>query len=237
LARAGLAGRPARRILKIGEAWSNVEAERIGGQARAARRVLNDVELARPARDRFSAGAWRGVRHGALSLLGLAVLLAAGGTSQAQQSAPAPPSPPTPVAHAVSAGLGRCAPALGDMSHDTLYTAYDAQSGWDLKAPNSHIFQSVVGLRYPKNKPQNALVALIAAPIGAGGCDGVAVEVYPVATTCAATAAFAQKGGKQLADLVGVKVVLDAKSSRLFLLPGDGSTCIVVSVKSYYAAD
>ncbi|MBV1704148.1 MAG: hypothetical protein KGQ28_05020 [Hyphomicrobiales bacterium] len=146
-----------------------------------------------------------------------------------------PPDPPQPVAHALQAGLGACEPTLRAMSHDTLYAPYEAQSGWDAKDPKGHVFQSVAGIRYPGKEPPNALAALIAAPRAGGGCDGVQVQVYPVPVTCDAVEAAA-KGGKRIADLQGVHVLLDAHKTRMFLVAGANATCVIVSVDSKYGA-
>ena len=169
----------------------------------------------------------------------------------AQKAAPRVPAPPAVsaqqlpssgpppsahlVEHAVNAGLGQCSTVLDKMSREIIRGAYNVQSGWNLKDPGGHVFQSVAGLRNPANRPENALAAFIAAPLANSDCDGVAVQVYPLALPCAAVQEVAQQGGQQLANLEGVRVVLDQHGSRLFLLPGTGSTCIAVSVKSYFA--
>ena len=146
-----------------------------------------------------------------------------------------PPAPPHLVEHAVNAGLGQCSTVLEKMSREIIRGAYNVQSGWNLKDPGGHVFQSVAGLRNPANRPENALAAFIAAPLANNDCDGVAVQVYPLSLPCGAVQDVAQQGGQQIANLEGVRVVLDAHRSRLFLVPGTGGTCIAVSVKSYFA--
>ena len=143
------------------------------------------------------------------------------------------PPPPTLVEHAVNAGLGQCSNVLEKMSREIIRGPYNVQSGWNLREPAGHVFQSVAGLRNPGNRPENALAAFIAAPLG-GDCDGVAVQVYPLQLPCGAVQDAAQQGGQQIANLEGVRVVLDARKARLFLLPGGGANCIAVSVKSYF---
>ena len=152
----------------------------------------------------------------------------------AQLPASGLPPLPTLVEHAVNAGLGQCSNVLEKMSREIIRGPYNVQSGWNLREPAGHVFQSVAGLRTPGNRPENALAAFIAAPLG-GDCDGVAVQVYPLPLPCGAVQDVAQQGGQQIANLEGVRVVLDAKNARLFLLPGGGANCIAVSVKSYFA--
>ena len=146
------------------------------------------------------------------------------------------PTVPDPVTHAKEAGLEACAPMLDKMSKEVFRGPYAVQSGWNIKDPTNHVFQSVAGLRNSANKPPNALAALIAAPNPTRDCDGVAVQVYPVAAPCSVVQDAAQKGGQQLAVLEGVRVILDARKTRLFLLPGVGPNCVVVSVVSYFSA-
>ena len=145
------------------------------------------------------------------------------------------PTVPDPVVHATGAGLGNCAPVLEKMSKEVFRGPYAVQSGWNVKDPTNHVFQSVAGLRNPANKPPNALAALIAAPNPTRDCDGVAVQVYPLAVPCNVVQDTAQKGGQQLAVLEGVRVILNARKTRLFLLPGIGPNCVVVSVVSYFS--
>ncbi len=152
----------------------------------------------------------------------------------AQLPASGLPPPPTLVEHAVNAGLGQCANVLEKMSREIIRGPYNVQSGWNLKEPAGHVFQSVAGLRTPGNRPENALAAFIAAPLANSDCDGVAVQVYPLPLPCGAVQDVAQQGGQQIANLEGVRVVLDAKKARLFLLPGGGANCIAISVKSYF---
>ena len=156
--------------------------------------------------------------------------------SPSQLPAVGPPPPAHLVEHAVNAGLGQCAPVLERMSREIIRGAYNVQSGWNLKDPTGHVFQSVAGLRNPGNKPPNALAALIAAPNPLKECDGVSVQVYPLSVPCSAVQETAQKGGEQIASLEGVRVILDARKTRLFLLPGAGPTCVVVSIISYFSA-
>ena len=154
--------------------------------------------------------------------------------SPSQLPVAGPPPPAKLVEHAINAGLGQCAAVLERMSHEIIRGPANVQSGWNLKDPSGHVFQSVAGLRNPGNRPENALAAFIAAPLANSDCDGVAVQVYPLPQPCGLVQDVAQKGGQQIADLEGVRVVLDAHQSRLFLLPGGAATCIAVSVKSYF---
>ena len=178
----------------------------------------------------------------ALLSLGLCLLtlsgqgLAQGFSPEQLPSAPALPAD-EPAAHAKNAGLGTCESMIEKMSREVFRGPHAVQSGWNIKDPPNHVFQSVAGLRNPANKPPNALAALIAAPNPLHDCDGVAVQVYPLSVPCAAVQGTAQKGGEQIANLEGVRVVLDARKARLFLLPGGGSTCVVVSIVSYFSGN
>ena len=144
------------------------------------------------------------------------------------------PEPPLPLAHVREAGIPACAPMVERMSREALTSDYNVQSGWSLKDPPHHVFQSVAGLKYPKNNPSNALAAIIAAPLGENECDGVVVQVYPLGVACEVASVKAQAGGRALADLLNIKVVLNAAATRLFFMPGFGKTCVVVSVVSYF---
>jgi hypothetical protein len=144
------------------------------------------------------------------------------------------PAIPIPVEHVQNAGIGQCKDIVGQMSREVLTSQYDAQSGWNLKDPPNHVFQSVAGVVYPRNTPPNALAALIAAPMGPEHCDGVAVQVYPLAQPCDKVQNFLSADTKPLATLMNIRVVLDAHKKRLFLLPGLGKSCIAISVVSYF---
>jgi hypothetical protein len=153
--------------------------------------------------------------------------------------APAPlvlPDPATPVAQALELGLTDCVPALSAMAHDTLTSNYDVQSGWHRGDPTHHVFQTIAGLNAPANTPPDSFVALIAAPVSAGGCDGVSVQVLPLAGTCDTAQEVIQKDGKSLGALLGTRLMLDSKGKRLILLPGAANTCIAITVESRFSA-
>ena len=146
------------------------------------------------------------------------------------------PNPPTPVTQAMSVGLSDCVPVLSAMAGETLTAAYDVQSGWHRTDPSHHVFQSVAGLQAPANKPPDSFVALIAAPGTAGGCDGVSVQVLPLAGTCDTARKVIERGGKQIGTLLASQIMVDASGKRLILLPGAGDTCIAISVDSRFGA-
>jgi hypothetical protein len=161
----------------------------------------------------------------------------------AKKTAPPPvaapivlPDPPLPVVQARQLGLAGCAPMLDSMARESLTTTYDVQSGWSPDAPANHVFQSVAVLNRPGNVPPDGLAALIAAPLGAGGCDGVIVQVFPLAGDCAGVQKLLLAGGgKTLGPLLNARIMLDANQRRLFLLPGYANTCIAVAVDSRFA--
>ena len=125
---------------------------------------------------------------------------------------------------------------LDSMARESLTTTYDIQSGWSPDAPANHVFQSVAVLNRPGNVPPDGLAALIAAPLAAGGCDGVIVQVFPLAGDCAgAQKVLLSGGGKTLGPLLNARIMLDAAQRRLFLLPGYANTCIAVAVDSRFA--
>jgi len=144
------------------------------------------------------------------------------------------PDPATSVAQARELGLADCVPALSAMAHDTLTSNYDVQSGWHRGDPTHHVFQTIAGLNAPANTPPDSFVALIAAPVSAGGCDGVSVQVLPLAGTCTTAQEVIQKSGKNLGALLGTRLMLDAGGKRLILLPGAANTCIAITVDSRF---
>ena len=155
----------------------------------------------------------------------------------APATAPVPvvlPDPPTPVAQALGVGMTACAPMLSAMAHDTLTSAYDVQSGWHRGDPTHHVFQTVAGLNTPANAPPDSFVALIAAPVGDGNCDGVSVQILPLAATCAIAQKVIETGGKSLGALLGSQIMVDGAGKRLILLPGAANTCIAISVDSRF---
>lgn len=153
-------------------------------------------------------------------------------------SAPAPlilPDPPTPVVHARAIGLGQCASMLDLMSRQVLTSHYDVQSTWSRINPSQHIFQSVAALTRPQSKPPDGIAALVAAPVVAGGCDGVAVQIFPLAGDCQNAQKFLLKGGKTIGPLVNTRIMQDKNGNRIFLLPGFAGTCIAIAVDSHFA--
>lgn len=159
---------------------------------------------------------------------------APGARPAAAPVAPVLPEPPIPTQHANQAGMGRCVPAIDQLARSALGVPYNAQSIWNQAHPAEHVFQSVAGLKNPKNNPSGGMVALIGAPVGNEGCDAVAVEVYPLAGTCAEVQRVMAKGGEVETSLEDIKVISDPQKRRLFLMPGFGNSCIAVSVNSFF---
>lgn len=111
---------------------------------------------------------------------------------------------------------------------------YNAQSIWNPIAPDQHMFQSVLGLSNPKNKPSAGVSALVAAPVASGGCDAVTVEVYPLAVNCEQAATAFAKGGEVRTQLKEVKIVTDAQQRRVILIPGFANTCVAMAVDTVF---
>lgn len=186
---------------------------------------------------RFSIERWRRLSNRGETRIGRALAGAAAMLAAMRMNADAAlPVPPTPVRQAQEIGLGRCAPVLDRMSRRTLTSAYDVQSGWSRNDPSRHIFQSVAVLNRPGNNPPDGLVALIAAPVTGGACDGVAVQVFPLAGDCQSAQHLILRGGKTVAPLLDARIMQDAGGNRLFLLPGFAQTCIAVAVDTFVGA-
>ncbi len=147
------------------------------------------------------------------------------------------PDPAIPVRQAQDIGLGQCASVLGTMSRDALTSPYDIQSGWSRSDPTRHVFQSVAALRTPTNNPPDGLAALIAAPVSSGGCDGVLVQVFPLAGSCQSAQKVMLQTGKLLAPMLGTRIMLDARGHRVILLPAFANTCIAISVDTRFGDD
>lgn len=174
----------------------------------------------------------------------LALLAAAPAVSAPRQkppppkpaAAPAPlPEPPIPVAQARELGLTQCAPTIDKMARDILTAPYEAQSGWSGEAPAAHVFQSVAALSRAGNIPPDGLAALAALPAPGGGCEGVTLQVFPLAGDCPSVQKALLNGGRELGPLLNARIMLDAGGRRLFLLPGFKSTCIAVAVDSVFS--
>jgi len=146
------------------------------------------------------------------------------------------PDPPIPVVQARQVGLDRCAPMLNAMSHESLTTTYDVQSGWSPILPANHVFQSVAALTHPGNIPPDGFAALVAAPLASGACDGVIMQVFPLAGDCVgAQKLLLASGGRTIGPLLNTRIMVDAAGRRLFLVPGYANTCIAVAVDSRFA--
>lgn len=144
------------------------------------------------------------------------------------------PDPPTPVIHAREVGLGQCAPILERMSRQTLTGRYDVQSGWFRADASRHIFQSLAALTRPGNTPPDGIAALVAAPVAAGGCDGVALQVFPLAGDCQTAQKAMLADGTLLAPMLNTRIMLDGRGNRILLLPAYNDTCIAIAVDSYF---
>lgn len=148
---------------------------------------------------------------------------------------PALPDPPIPSQHLAQAGIGQCIPGTTQVAQGALAAPSNAQSTWNQVAPTQHVFQSVVGIKNSRNNPPGGMVAIIAAPLPNDKCDVVAMEVYPLAGSCAEVQRVMAKGGEVETALEDIKVITDVQKRRLFLMPGFGNTCVAVSVNSFFA--
>lgn len=146
------------------------------------------------------------------------------------------PVPPVPVRQAQDIGLLKCVAVLNRMSQRTLTSSYDVQSGWSRTDPARHIFQSVAALSRSGNVPANGMVALVAAPVESGSCDGVAVQMFPLAGDCQSAQKLILRNGKTIGPLLNTRIMRDAAGNRLFLLPGFDNTCIAVAVDTFVGA-
>jgi len=144
------------------------------------------------------------------------------------------PEPPVPVLQVQQIGLPQCADVMSKMSRETLTRTYDVQSGWNREAPAQHVFQSVAVLNSPNNIPQDGLVALVATPTPNGACDGVALQVFPLAGDCDSVTKALQSGGSTARPILNTQIILAQNGKRLFLLPGVAKTCIAVAVDSTF---
>jgi len=144
------------------------------------------------------------------------------------------PEPPTPVVQVQQLGLSQCAGVMSKMSRETLTRTYDVQSGWNREAPTQHVFQSVAVLNSPKNIPQDGLAALVATPTPNGSCDGVALQVFPLAGDCDSVKKVLENGGSTARPILNTQIMFALDGKRLFLLPGAGKTCVAVAVDSTF---
>jgi hypothetical protein len=166
------------------------------------------------------------------SAFAVAMLLSASRHAVAQ-SALVLPMPPIPVRQAQAIGMIKCVAVLDRMSRRTLTSTYDVQSGWSRNDPARHIFQSVAALSRPGNVPANGMVALVAAPVTNGDCDGVAVQIFPLAGDCQSAQKLILRGGETIGPLLNTRIMRNAAGDRLFLLPGFADTCIAVAADTF----
>lgn len=176
-----------------------------------------------------------------LAGVGLSLALAGQAVAQVlpglQRSEPLPPQPNvmTPGQQATAAGVGQCTPLINRMAAESVAGRWDQTSGWHRTNPGQHLFQSVVGMAHEGNPP-DAMAAIIAAPVPAGGCDGATVRVFPLGGDCATVQTAIQNGGRFIGMMLNIRIMLDANNSRLMLLPGYNNTCIAVAVDSFFDA-
>ena len=144
------------------------------------------------------------------------------------------PEPPVPVQQIQQLGITQCLDVVSKMSRETLDRKYDVQSGWNREAPALHAFQSVAILNNPQTTPQSGLAALVATPTPGGSCDGVALQVFPLASDCPTVQKLMQGTGSTSRPIMDAQIMFDRAGKRLFLLPGFAKTCIAVAVDSTF---
>lgn len=148
--------------------------------------------------------------------------------------APTLPDPPIPAQHLVQAGIEQCKTGVDQVSRQALNAPYNAQSVWSQVDPTHHVFQSVAGVKNPKNAPPSGMVAIIAAPLAPEKCDTVAVEIYPLAKSCPEVQKMLARGGEVETSLEDIKVITDLQKRRVFLMPAFNDTCVAVTVNSFF---
>jgi hypothetical protein len=159
---------------------------------------------------------------------------------KSEQPASAPvvlAEPPVPVQQIRQLGLTQCIGVVDRMSRETLNRTYDTQAGWNREAPTGHVFQSVVVLNSPQNTPRDGLAAIIAAPTPGGSCDGVALQVFPLASDCPSVRKLMEQEGSTSRPILDTQIMTDRNGKRLFLLPGAGKTCVAVAVDSTFGGE
>lgn len=160
----------------------------------------------------------------------------------AAKPAPAPPAPvvlpepPLPTQQARNLGLTQCSGLVDQMSRGALNAKYDVQSGWNRQAPAQHVFQSVAIIDRPEVTPANGLAAIIATPTPSGSCDGVTVQIFPLASDCATAQNYMRTTGASPTPILNTQIMIDRAGKRIFLLPGVNKTCIAVSIDSSFGS-
>jgi hypothetical protein len=109
-------------------------------------------------------------------------------------------------------------------------TTHAAISSWGTAAPNDNLFLSIVGLSYPSKTTPSAAAVVLAAPLGPKKCEGMTVQIYPLASSCSATQALLIRDGRTIATLHDLPVVETKSGMREVLIPTAGGGCVVVAV-------
>ena len=135
-----------------------------------------------------------------------------------------------PVQHARNAGVSACLAAVGQASAATVDAPHKAHSTWVTSDPDSHVFQSIVGLDYRNKTAPNAASIISATPTPGRGCDTTTVQVYPTARSCPQLRAELLKDGSLTVELSGMPLVRSASGFQHLLLPAPGNGCVIVAV-------
>ncbi len=135
-----------------------------------------------------------------------------------------------PVVHAQHAKITTCIDTIARESAAVIDARHAAISSWTSTAPNEHLFVSIVGMNYESRIAPHAGAVILAAPVGAGRCEGETVQVVPTARSCSAVQASLVAGGRTIATLQGLLVVQTKSGFRDILLPTAGGGCALVAV-------
>jgi hypothetical protein len=140
-----------------------------------------------------------------------------------------------PVAHARSAAISACLPAITELSRLTLDAPHMAISTWNKVDANDHMFSSIVGLKYENTIAPKAVAILAVAPNPKHACDGEAIQIQPSALACDAIQKNITGAALKTQDLNGVTLIQGEGPLRFVLMPTSGNGCTVVSIGSYFA--
>ncbi len=136
-----------------------------------------------------------------------------------------------PVVHARNAKIGLCMDNIVGQSARVIDRPHQAASTWVTDAPNENVFSSIISLSYPNKVTPNGAAVILAAPLGAGKCQGQSVQIYPTARSCTAVQASLIQIGKTIGTLENLPLLQLKDGSRNLLMPTAGGGCVVVTVQ------
>ena len=169
---------------------------------------------------------------------------AAPATAQAPARPAAKPADPAgkpeivesqPVAHARSAAISTCLPAISELSRMTLDAPHMALSTWNKTDANDRAFSSIIGLKYENTIAPRALAIMSVSPNAKQSCDGEAIQIQPSTLSCDAIQKNFANPALKAQDLNGVTLIQGDGPLRFALLPTSGNGCTVVAIGTYFA--